>query len=264
MASTRGEVEPFAVILGRRLQAARGVTQGAAPERAEGAQPATDAATSADAAPRAEPEPSTAPAAPASEAPPDDGRPYARLRALTEAAAASGTRLWGGVDDTSTAVLPLDFAKTFVGANATHYDESWRLMEWRDRNHSWNWAAALTFGGWLAYRRLYGYAALHVVWLGLLLLLAVNGVPLLPLASLQLAVVLLLGVYGNALYRRSFRKAATAAAEREGEHPARLALLRAAGGVDVRAPWIMAGAVVVLGALIVRYGHAVAEIPLPL
>lgn len=258
MASTRGEIEPFAVILGRRLQAVQGSGQGAAPECAEPAPAAPDTASTADAA-GAEPEPSTATAVPAPEAPPDDGRPFARLRALTEAAAQSGTRLWGGVDDTTTAVLPLDFAKTFVGANATHYDESWRLMEWRDRNHSWNWAAALTFGGWLAYRRLYGYAALHVVWLGLLLLLAVNGVPLLPLASLQIAVALLLGVYGNALYRRSFRKAATAAAEREGEHPARLALLRAAGGVDVRAPWIMAVAVIALGALIVRYGHSVGE-----
>ena len=45
--------------------------------------------------------------------------------------------------------------KTFVGPNGTYYDERWRWMEWRGRSRSWNWSAALTFGGWLAYRRLY-------------------------------------------------------------------------------------------------------------
>ena len=38
-------------------------------------------------------------------------------------------------------------------------------MEWHGAQRSWNWAAALSLGGWLAYRRLYDYAALHSVWL---------------------------------------------------------------------------------------------------
>ena len=92
-------------------------------------------------------------------------------------------------------------------------------MEWRRRNRSWNWAAALTLGGWLAYRRLYGYALLHFVWLGLLLFLAAKGTSVLLLAALQVAVALILGLYGNALYRRRFRKAAMAAARAMGTMP---------------------------------------------
>lgn len=278
MASAREEIESFGAVLGRRLQAALSPKQGAAPARQEIAEvkPAasepvaeessafqTDqgaARPASEAAPALEP-----PAPPASEAAaPVEGERYQRLRALTEAAAKSGARLWGGLEDTSTAVLPLDFSKTFVGANATHYDERWRLMEWRGRNHDWNWAAALTLGGWLAYRRLYGYALLHCVWLGLLMLLAVNGVSLVLLASLQVALALILGLYGNALYRRRFRSAATRAGLEEGGHGARLALLARAGGVNTRAPWIMGGCMAVLAALIVRFGHRVGEIPLPL
>ena len=59
-------------------------------------------------------------------------------------------------------VTPLDSTKTFVGPNGTYYDERWRYMEWRGRSRSWNWAAALSFGGWLAYRRMYAAAALYL------------------------------------------------------------------------------------------------------
>jgi hypothetical protein len=162
----------------------------------------------------------------------------------------------------ATTVLPLDASKTFVGANATHYDECWRLMEWRRTNCSWNWPAALTFGGWLAYRRLYGYALLHSVWLGLLLLLAARGTSILLLAALQVAVAVILGLYGNALYRRRFRGAALTAALHEGDHGARLASLAAAGGVDPRAVWILGLAMVVGAALIVRFAGRVDSIGL--
>jgi hypothetical protein len=200
------------------------------------------------------------------EAPRANGRPFERLRALTEAAAENGAAglLSVSDDDGSSAVLPLDYPKTFVGANGTHYDECWRLMEWRGSNRSWNWAAALTLGGWLAYRRFYGYALLHSAWLGLLLLLAANGAPIPLLASLQVAVALALGLYGNTLYRRLFRKAAMVAAQHDGDHPARLALLAAAGGVDSRAAWIMGLAMVVLTALILWFGRSIGGIGLPL
>lgn len=199
------------------------------------------------------------------EAPQGNGRPFERLRALTEAAAENGAAgLLSVADDAGAAISPLDCSKTFVGANGTHYDERWRLMEWRGSNRSWNWAAALTLGGWLAYRRCYGYAAVHAAWLGLLLLLAANGASIPLLASLQVAVALALGLYGNTLYRRRFRKAAMVAAQHDGDHPARLALLAAAGGVDPRAPWIMGLAMVALTALILRYGKSIGATAWPL
>lgn len=265
MASTRGHIEPFAVILGRRLQAAQTSGQSAAANRAAPAEANPERTTIGEARLSCETGERAPAPVPAPEAPQANGRPFERLRALTEAAAESGARLWGGVEPAGAAtVLPLDFSKTFVGANATHYDECWRLMEWRGRHYSWNWAAALTFGGWLAYRRLYGYALLHSVWLGLLLLLAVNGASLALLASLQVAVALILGLYGNALYRRRFRRAAMAAALHEGNHAARLALLAAGGDVDSRAVWIMGLTMVVVVALILRFGESIGGIGFPI
>lgn len=265
MARVRDDVEPFAAILGRRLQAVLTSNPSTTAEPEEPADSDPDRAAirqiglspdTAASAPAPTPEP---------EAPPATDRPFERLRAMTEAAAASGARFWGGAADvSSTAALPLDFSKTFVGANATHYDECWRLMEWRGRHHSWNWAAALTLGGWMAYRRLYGYALLHCIWLGLLLLLAVNGASLPLLATLQVAVALILGLYGNSLYRRRFRQAATTAALHKGDHAARLALLAKSGGVDVKAAWIMGLAMAVLAALIVRFGRSLGDIAFPL
>jgi hypothetical protein len=136
-------------------------------------------------------------------------------------------------------VLPLDSTKTFVGPNSNYYDETWRWMEWRQRCRSWNWAAALTMGGWLAYRRLYDHAVLHSAWLTLMALLALSGTPIKLLAVVQLVVALLLGLYGNALYRNRFHEAAETAARHDGDYPAQLAVLAAAGGTDTRAVWLM-------------------------
>lgn len=265
MPGARDDVESFAALLGRRLQAVQTSGQSAAADRDTTAESNPDCGATEEACLSFETEARERSPIPEPEAPQANGRPFERLRALTEAAAESGAALWGGAEDAGPpAVLPLDFSKTFVGANGTHYDECWRLMEWRGRNHSWNWAAALTLGGWLAYRRLYGYALLHSVWLGLLVLLAVNGASIPLLASLQVGVALLLGLYGNSLYRRRFRKAATTAAQHDGDHSARLALLAAAGGVDSRAAWTMGLAMVAVTALIVRYGQSMAGTGFPL
>src|SRR5918996_2245472 len=119
-------------------------------------------------------------------------------------------------------ITPVDSTKTFVGANGTYYDERWRYMEWRSRWRNWNWAAALSFGGWLAYRRMYLAAALFVIWLGLLVALAVNGVLIWPLVLAQVVALLALGGYGNVLYMIRFRRAGLEAAQSEGPPPARL------------------------------------------
>jgi hypothetical protein len=137
-------------------------------------------------------------------------------------------------------VTPVDSSKTFVGSNGTYYDERWRLMEYRDRRRNWNWAPVLSFGGWLAYRRMYSIAALFVIWLGLLVALAVNGVVLWPLAVAQLVALLALGAYGNALYLMRFRREALAAALGDGQHQDRLDALARAGGTSRLAVFVMA------------------------
>jgi hypothetical protein len=266
MASAREEIGSFGAILGRRLQAARtsGPSVATEPEPPTRSDPGREA-TAATGVQSEIVAPERSPPVHEVEPPIGDGRPYERLRAVaqTDAARRLVGRALGADAEHDTSILPLDASKTFVGANATHYDECWRLMEWRRRNHSWNWAAALTLGGWLAYRRLYGYALLHSVWLGLLLLFAMRGISILLLAPLQVAASVALGLYGNALYRRRFRKAALAAALHEGDHAARLAALAAAGGVDPRAVWIMGLAMAVATALIVRYAESIGSISLP-
>jgi hypothetical protein len=136
-------------------------------------------------------------------------------------------------------ITPLDSTKTFVGTNGTYYDERWRYMEWRDRRRNWNWAAALSFGGWLAYRRMYLAAALFVAWLGLLVALAANGILVWPLVVAQVVALLALGGYGNALYMMRFRRAALAAAQGDGQHQDRLDALARSGGTDRLAIYLM-------------------------
>jgi hypothetical protein len=136
-------------------------------------------------------------------------------------------------------VVPIDSIKTFVGANGTYYDERWRFMEWRSQRRNWNWAAALSFGGWLAYRRMHLAAAAFVLWLGLLVALAVSGVLLWPLVVAQVIVLLALGAYGNALYMTRFRRAALEAAQGEGQHQDRLDALARAGGTSRLGVYLM-------------------------
>jgi hypothetical protein len=147
-------------------------------------------------------------------------------------------------------VVPIDFAKTFIGRNGTYYDERWRWMDWLGRNRSWNWAAATTFGGWLAYRRLYRLAALHLAWLGLLLALALNGAPLLLIGILLVSSAVVLGLYGNTLYLGRFKRAAVDVAQRHAEHKVRLEALAGAGGTSRGAVWAMAGVGAALAALV--------------
>jgi hypothetical protein len=180
-------------------------------------------------------------------------RAFAKLRQDAESSAAGGLQETPLDDADRPEVLPLDLTKPFVGPNGTYYDERWRLMEWRGANRSWNWAAALSLGGWLAYRRLYDHAVLHSVWLTLLILLALSGTPIKLLVLVQVVVAVLLGVYGNALYRQRFRQAAEAAARHDGEYGAQLAVLTAAGGTDRSAVWLMIVAMVGVSAALVAF-----------
>jgi streptomycin 6-kinase len=66
----------------------------------------------------------------------------------------------------------------------------------------------------------------------------------------------LLGAYGNALYRQRFHHAAQAAARHGGEYAAQLAVLTAAGGTDRRAIWLMIVAMAGVSAALVAFRQA--------
>jgi Protein of unknown function (DUF2628) len=185
--------------------------------------------------------------------PPDSGdepqRPFGRLRPPPPAPVLPAILNDPALNPDG--VVPFDSTKTFVGPNGTYYDERWRWMEWRGKKRSWNWSAALTFGGWLAYRRLYALAAVHLGWLALLLLLALNGASLQLLAVVLLGVAAIAGLYGNTLYQQRFRRMALKVAQNHQDHAARLGALAASGGVDRRAVWIMAVAGLGLAGLLI-------------
>ena len=192
-------------------------------------------------------------------------RAFGRLRQLAETDVDAAVRPPSSdADAGQPEVLPLDSTKTFVGPNSGYYDETWRWMEWRERNWSWNWPAALTMGGWLAYRRLYDHAVLHSAWLALMVLLALSGTPIKLLGTVQLVIAALLGLYGNALYRRRFREAAAAAARHDGDYPAQLAVLAAAGGTDTRAVWLMGAAIAAMTAFLIAFRRSLDGVHLTL
>lgn len=155
-------------------------------------------------------------------------------------------------DPAQASEAPIDYsAKAFIGPNATYYDDRWRWMHWSDHWRSWNWAAAASFGIWFAYRRMYRYAALVVLWLGLLAALAVSGTPLHELAIAHLVVAVGLGLYGNTLYHLHFLRVARNVARRHPDHAGRVAALNEAGGVDRRAALVMVGTIVVVVAAVI-------------
>lgn len=177
------------------------------------------------------------PLAPSSQSQPQRPR-FERLRV-------NGTGLALPVADPSpeeaagAAEITIDSAKAFVGPEGTYYDDRWRWMDWRGHSYSWNWAAALTFGVWLAYRRMYGLAMLRSGWLVLLVGLALAGVPLGLLLPAEAILAVALGMYGNTLYLQHFRRFAANAVRRFEDYRERVAAMAAAGGVDRRTAWIV-------------------------
>lgn len=141
-------------------------------------------------------------------------------------------------------------AKLFIGPNATWYDDRWRWMDWRGQAISWNGAAAGSFGVWFGYRRMYGSLALALGWLGLLCILALTGVPLRLLLSVQALAMLGAGLYGNQIYLRHFRRIAREVAETRHTHAAQVQAITAAGGVDRRTPALAGAGVAALVLLV--------------
>lgn len=140
---------------------------------------------------------------------------------------------------------PIDSAKTFIGPNGTYYDESWRWMDWCGSKRSWNWPAALSFGHWFAYRRLYGHAIICLSWFTLLTLALVNNIHAALVVCLFILTPVLIGIYANTLYFLVFRRAVTQITEKgKGSYDELQQQLAQAGGINHNAPWYMAGTMI--------------------
>lgn len=90
----------------------------------------------------------------------------------------------------------------FVGPRYAYYSGRWSLAETRG-GMSWNWAACLLGPFWMAYRRMYWQVGVYALIVGTEpVLQALFGLKL-PMAGRPLlyAMALLLGMYGNELYR---------------------------------------------------------------
>lgn len=144
-------------------------------------------------------------------------------------------------------------AKLFIGPNATWYDDRWRWMDWRGKSRSWNSAAAFTFGGWFAYRRMFGWFWLYFAWMGVMLFALMSGVPAALPIALQALVMVASGLYGNTLYLRHFRRVGRDVARRHQSHEEQLRAVTSEGGV---APAATYAAPLALLALAVAIGFA--------
>lgn len=142
--------------------------------------------------------------------------------------------------------VPVDSSKTFVGPNGTYYDEAWRWMDWRGVKRSWNWPAFLSFGHWFAYRRLYKYASVVVIWFISLAAALVNNLHVGLVAGLLILSLILVGLYANMLYFLVFRRAvAHVTEEGEGSYDELRQQLAEAGGINPKAPYYMAALTIV-------------------
>jgi len=103
--------------------------------------------------------------------------------------------------------VAFDAARAYLGANASYYDETWRVMGWRGSRVAWNGAAALFGPFWLAYRRMPALAAAYILWLGLLFDLYQGGTPPVLLGILQASLMLATGLFANLVYLRRFSHA---------------------------------------------------------
>ena len=102
--------------------------------------------------------------------------------------------------------VAIDEARTFLGPNASFYDESWRVMLWRGRRTSWNPHAALLGPVWLGYRRMPTTALAYLGWLQLVWLVQAHGWSLWLVTAMLALGMLVTGTYANAIYLSKFHR----------------------------------------------------------
>ncbi|HEX8526855.1 TIR domain-containing protein [Allosphingosinicella sp.] len=114
--------------------------------------------------------------------------------------------------------------RAFVGPNADYYLAKRRQMESSGSGTSWNWAAFLLNGIWLAYRKMWvgaaafvgGFTLLYLLATALIAFEAVEGLlPLIVVQVLGAGAAAWLGLNGNRLYLRQADSAIAEAGQRD-------------------------------------------------
>lgn len=137
-----------------------------------------------------------------------------------------------------------DLYQAFIGKNPNYYRPIFKRVHITGKtSHAVNWPALLAGGGWAAYRKLYGIAALHFVLLaaGLGLMQFFESpfewLALIPFVGMSVW----LSMSANALYFRHASKTITEISSRDIDSAEIFRTVHLAGGVNALAPLIFAG-----------------------
>lgn len=161
-----------------------------------------------------------------------------------------------------------DLRRAAIGPNADYFIQHWEAMAAKQTAIDWNWAACLANIFWFVYRKMWVPMVMFIVASLLLSALPLAG-PLMAKASWLIFVGMsfVTGYFGNHLYRQQTDKLVAEGAGLERE--ARLAHLRARGGVSKAGLYAALGifallaALTVAGALIELNRRAAAPAPEP-
>lgn len=126
----------------------------------------------------------------------------------------------------------------FTQLNTSYYDRKWRSMDQASKKRSWNFASFFLSLFWMGHRRMYKemfllMGLLFVVELGIIFL--VNNLTALWFINngIGLALAIILGIYGNYLYRRKARKKVLSVRHTAESQDEKDALLARKGGTGV-------------------------------
>jgi hypothetical protein len=133
-----------------------------------------------------------------------------------------------------------------IGANSDYYLRSWAAMDSTGSSTSWNWAAFLLNGFWLAYRKMWGLMILYVALI-LAIVGAVGALLLTKTVEIEVAAALWalliipaawLGLKGNALYRSHVQRVLVETGASIYD-PASLERARRRGGTSIAGPILL-------------------------
>lgn len=132
--------------------------------------------------------------------------------------------------------IPEREIRTFVDRNAEKYLLKWRLMEGSHSALSWNWAAFFFGTIWLMYRKMWLFGVLYVI---------IAAIPVLN--WLLIPAALMMGVFGNEIYRRhALRKYGESTTLYPASAAERIHYLGECGGVSVLAAVLTCLAIVLI------------------
>ena len=98
-------------------------------------------------------------------------------------------------------------SKIFIGKNYDYFLRKWEIAEQKKSKTSWNWAAFVFGGAWMAYRKMYIYSwiFLGVVVLEILCEYAF-GFPEKFSNIINISIAVTVGLQGNSLYKQHVEK----------------------------------------------------------